>query len=96
MKALKALKAFIKPFEAPQRSVKKKFKLISSLRPGLGPEGLNLIELQNSAHIKCLFNFISYLNVLKVFPILPVTHLANHSKLRLCSKKFSGLIYFFQ
>ena len=36
-----AFKAFIKPFEAPQRSVKKKFTLIFSLRPGLGQEQLN-------------------------------------------------------
>ena len=37
---MKALKAFIKPFEAPQRSTKIKFNLIFSLRPGLGREGL--------------------------------------------------------
>ena len=36
---MKAIKAF-KPFEAPQRSVKIKFDLIFSLRPGLGREGL--------------------------------------------------------
>ena len=39
---MKVLKAFIKPFEEPQRSVKmKKFKLVFSLRPGLGRPGLN-------------------------------------------------------
>ena len=37
-------KAFIKPFEAPQRSVKKKFNLIFRLRPGLGQEGLKRNE----------------------------------------------------
>ena len=37
---MKALKASIKPFEAPQTSVKKKFDVIFSLRPGLGREGL--------------------------------------------------------
>ena len=36
---MKALKAFIKPYEAPQ-SVKKKFDVIFSLLPGLGREGL--------------------------------------------------------
>ena len=39
-----ALKVFIKPFEAPQRSVKiKKVKLIFSLCPRSGKEGLKLI-----------------------------------------------------
>ena len=33
--------AFIKPFAAPQRSVKIKIELNFSLRPGLGREGLN-------------------------------------------------------
>ena len=33
---MKALTAFIKPFEAPQRSVKKNFQLIFSFCPGLG------------------------------------------------------------
>ena len=37
---MKAFKAFIKPFETPQRSVKIKFNLIFSLCPGLGREGL--------------------------------------------------------
>ena len=36
-----ALKAFIKPFEVTQRSVKIKMKLIFSLCLGLGREGLN-------------------------------------------------------
>ena len=36
-------KAFIKPFEAPQRSVKIKILWnFFSLRPGLGREGLNV------------------------------------------------------
>ena len=39
---MKAFKALIKPFQAPRRSVKKKFKLIFSLRPGLGWEGLKM------------------------------------------------------
>ena len=39
------MKAFIKPFEALQRSVKMKFNLIFSLRPGLGREGLNGFQL---------------------------------------------------
>ena len=38
-------KAFIKPFEAPQRSAKKNFNLIFSLCPGLGLEGLQKINL---------------------------------------------------
>ena len=38
---MKVFKAFIKPFEVPQRSVKIKFNLIFSLLPGLGWEGLN-------------------------------------------------------
>ena len=37
---MKALKAFIKPFEAPQRSVKIKIYVKFSLHPGLGREGL--------------------------------------------------------
>ena len=37
---MNAFKAFIKPFEAPQRSVKIKFKLIFSLCPGSEREGL--------------------------------------------------------
>ena len=37
---MKAFKAFIKPFDTPQRSVKIKLTLIFSLRPGLGREGL--------------------------------------------------------
>ena len=37
---MKAFKAFIKPLEAPQRSVKKKVNLIFSLCPGLGRKGL--------------------------------------------------------
>ena len=35
---MEAFKAFIKPFEAPQKSVKIKFKLIFSFRPGSGIE----------------------------------------------------------
>ena len=42
-----AFKAFIKPLEAPQRSVKIKFNLIFSLRPGLGREGLSKFERMN-------------------------------------------------
>ena len=39
---MKVFKALIKPFEAPQIGVKKKkFKLIFSLRPGSGREGLS-------------------------------------------------------
>ena len=37
---MKALKAFIKLFEAPYRGVKIKFNLFFSLRPGLGREGI--------------------------------------------------------
>ena len=37
---MKAFKTFINIFEAPQRSVKLKFKLIFSIRPGMGWEGL--------------------------------------------------------
>ena len=40
---MKALKALIKPFEAPQKSVKiENFMLIFCLRPKLGREGLTL------------------------------------------------------
>ena len=42
---MKALKAFIKPFEAPQISLKKKFKLIFSLRWGPGRKGLTSMSL---------------------------------------------------
>ena len=38
---MKALKAFIKPFETPQRSVKIKINLVFSLRQGWRQEGLN-------------------------------------------------------
>ena len=38
------LKAFIKPFESPQKSVKIKFMLIFSLRPGSGREGLRTLS----------------------------------------------------
>ena len=44
---MKAFKAFIKPFEAPQRSVKIKLNLIFSLRLGLGGEGLRTFNPQN-------------------------------------------------
>ena len=37
---IKVFKAFIKPFEAPQRSVKIRIKLIFSRRPGLGQKQL--------------------------------------------------------
>ena len=37
---MKAFKAFIKPFEVPQKSVKKKFKLFFSRQPRSGREGL--------------------------------------------------------
>ena len=43
MKAFKAFKVFIKPFEATQRSMKIKNNLIFSLRPGLGWEGLKAL-----------------------------------------------------
>ena len=39
---MKAFEDFIKPFEVPQGSVKKKFELIFSLRPRLGWKGLIL------------------------------------------------------
>ena len=41
---MKAFKAFIKPFEAPQRYVKIKIKLIYSLCPGSRREGLTMQE----------------------------------------------------
>ena len=37
---MKTLKAFVKPFQAPQKSVKKKINLILYRRPGSGQEGL--------------------------------------------------------
>ena len=37
---MKAFKAFIKPFEAPRRSVEIKIQLNFSLRQGLGREGI--------------------------------------------------------
>ena len=43
---MKALKAFIKPFEKPQRSVKIKFKLIFSLHPGSRQEWLKTAFLR--------------------------------------------------
>ena len=39
---LKAFKTFINPFEAPQRSMKIKIKLIFYLRPGSQREGLRM------------------------------------------------------
>ena len=39
------MKAFIIPFETPQRSVKIKLNLNFSLRPGLGREGLKCCYL---------------------------------------------------
>ena len=53
MKALKALKAFIKPFEAPQRSVKKKI-FFFSVRPGSRWETLSL----SGSPMKKKFNVI--------------------------------------
>ena len=44
---MKAFKALIKPFEAPQRSVKQKFSLILSLCPVSGPEALTLLKMKN-------------------------------------------------
>ena len=44
MKTLKALKAFIKPFEAPQRSVEIKFKLIFIL--------IQLSEMHGAVRVK--------------------------------------------
>ena len=44
MKVFMKFYAFIKPFEAPQRSVKIKIYLIFSLRPGLGRKGLKTIS----------------------------------------------------
>ena len=44
---MKALKAFIKPFEALQRSVKLKFKLFFSLCPGSGWEELITVFKRN-------------------------------------------------
>ena len=38
---MKAFKAFIEPFEAPQRSAKIKIEVNFSLRPGLGWEELS-------------------------------------------------------
>ena len=42
----KISKAFVKPFETPQRSVKQKFKLIFSVRPGLRRKGLKINEYE--------------------------------------------------
>ena len=50
-------KAFIKPFEAPQGSVKIKIKLIFCLRPGSGQEGLNIVFLRYSIFISLLISF---------------------------------------
>ena len=47
---MKALNAFIKPFEAPQKSVKKNFKLTFSLSPGLGMEGITEKDVQIRFH----------------------------------------------
>ena len=43
--ALKAVKVFLKPFEASQRSVKTKKCEVFSLRPGPGREGFTLKPL---------------------------------------------------
>ena len=41
-----SFKAFIKPFEIPQRSVKIKFKLIFFMRPGIGKDRVKAENLQ--------------------------------------------------
>ena len=54
---IKVFKAFIKPFETPQRSVKIKFKSIFSFCLGLGREGLNTrgrIESYANIFRKCI------------------------------------------
>ena len=48
------LRAFIKRFEAPQKSMKIESKLIFSLCPGSGWEGLILINLQGASFNKIL------------------------------------------
>ena len=44
---MKAFNAFMKPFEAPQRSVKVKISFDFSLCPVLGREGLRLFKRYN-------------------------------------------------
>ena len=57
---MKVLNAFIKPFEAPQGSVKKKKKLsyFFSLCPGLGREGI--IVLNDVITLFSLFFFLFF------------------------------------
>ena len=55
------MKAFIKPFEAPQRSAKIKFNLIFSLCPGLGRQGLSCLQREKRTPPLNLFP----LNVIK-------------------------------
>ena len=54
----------IKPFEAPQRSVKRKFNLIFSLCPGLRRKGLILIETY--LHIRIFSYSLNYHHLSKV------------------------------
>ena len=54
----------IKPFEAPQRSVKRKFNLIFSLCPGLRRKGLILIETY--FHIRIFSYNLNYHHLSKV------------------------------
>ena len=66
---MKTFKAFIKPFEIPQRSLKKN-KLIFSLLPELGGEGLILI----SVVLETMTIFPQLTNVDKLFFLLNLFH----------------------
>ena len=53
------LKAFIKPFEAPQRSVKIKIELLFSYCPGLGREELKRYLCSKIHNFQVLSFFLS-------------------------------------
>ena len=61
---MKAFKAFVKSFEAPERSVKIKISLTFTLYPGVGQEGLstlqNVIFMQEkSLNITQIFGYLT-------------------------------------
>ena len=71
---MKAFKTFIKPFDAPQRSVKTKINFIFFLRPRLGREELNEQFYYSINHtsidifqLDMLNDFLLFIIPLKVF-----------------------------
>ena len=82
----KTFKTFIKPFEAPQRSVKKKFKLMFSLCLGLGRKGLRKLAtscfLNEYGHELCSLNHVFL--VKQFFNFSFCSSLSTFQKFKLC------------